>query len=331
MALPEVAQVSLVLHILCGFSIDEIASAFVSGHATIEKRTQRGKKTLARFKRLFDVTATVDFKTRLPAVRRALYLLFNEGYHGASSESAIRVELCEEAMRLAAILLQHPLGAELATYALSALMCFNMARLPARVDASGNLNSLFDQNRSLWDQALVMEGLKFLELSAGGSEVSEYHIEAAIASHHTTARRMEETDWTAIVSLYDALLAMHPSPIVALNRAIAVAQRDGPRRGLEAIAAIDDPDRLSAYPFYRAALGEFELRSGNYGIARDYFRAALSLARNAMERRFLAQRIAACEEGKLDLSFPSTLTLVGLTPLMDSVSADHAPKRQRTH
>ena len=129
--LPEEAQVALILHILCGFSVDEIASAFVSTHAAIEKRITRAKKVLAKSKRLFDVTAAADFSARLPAVHQALYLLFNEGYHGASPESAVRAELCREAMRLAAMLLEHPLGATPTTYALAALMCLNAARLPS--------------------------------------------------------------------------------------------------------------------------------------------------------------------------------------------------------
>ena len=293
--LPEETQVALVLNILCGFSVDEIAAAFVSGHAAIEKRITRAKKVLARSKRLFDITAPADFSARLPAVQGALYLLFNEGYHGASAEAAVRSDLCHEAMRLAALLLEHPLGATPATYALSALMCLNAARLPARVDGSGNLTSLFDQDRSRWDSQLVAEGLKLLELSATGSELTEYHVQAAIASIHATSHRTEDTDWGQIVSLYDQLMAIRPSPVVALNRAIAVAQHEGPERGLEEIRAIANSDRLASYPFYHAALGEFELRSGRQEIAREHFRVALGLARNPMERRFFEQRIGACE------------------------------------
>src|SRR5882724_6213667 len=139
--LPEEAQVALVLHILCGFSVDEIASAFVSTHAAIEKRITRAKKALAKSKRLFDVTAPAEFSARLPAVQRALYLLFNEGYHGASAEKAVRVELCREAMRLTAVILEHSFGTTPATSALAALMSLDAARLPARVDASGDLLS----------------------------------------------------------------------------------------------------------------------------------------------------------------------------------------------
>jgi RNA polymerase sigma-70 factor (ECF subfamily) len=219
--------------------------------------------------------------------------VFNEGYHGANPEFAIRTELCSEAMRLTAILLEHPLCATPATHALAALMCLNAARLPSRMDASGNLSSLFDQNRSAWDRQLIAEGMSFLHLSASGSELSEYHVEAAIASVHATAGGIEDTDWAKIVSLYDSLMKLRPSPIVALNRAIAIAQRDGPDRGIEEIQAIPDADRLTSYPFYWAALGEFELRSRRYERALRSFRSALDLARNEAERHFFTQRLHA--------------------------------------
>lgn len=293
--LPQEGQVALILNILCGFSVSEIAHAFVRSHAAVEKRITRSKKVLAKSKRLFDVSTPSDVSARLPAVHTALYLLFNEGYHGASQESAVRAELCREAMRLTAILLENPSTARPATYALAALMCLNAARLPARVDAAGNLNALLDQDRSAWDQSLIAEGLKFLELSATGSELSEYHIEAAIASIHTTASRTEDTDWEKIVSLYDTLMTISPSPIVALNRAIAIAQRDGPDRGLDAISSIAAQERLSAYPFYEAAIGELHFRCGRYSMAREHFTAARALTRNQMERHFFDQRIKACE------------------------------------
>jgi RNA polymerase sigma factor (sigma-70 family) len=295
--LAQEAQVALILNILCGFSVDEVAAAFVSSHAAIEKRLTRSKKVLAGSKKLFEITDAKDFSARLPAVQRALYLLFNEGYHGASPQAAVRGELCQEAMRLAALLLQHPLAATPATHALSALMCLDGARLPARVDGSGNLTSLFEQDRSLWDRQLIAEGMKLLELSATGSELSEYHLEAAIAAVHVTAQRVENTDWAQIVSLYDQLMAFRPSPVIALNRAIAISQHEGAQRGLDEIRAISDSERLANYPFYHAALGEFEFRTGNRKAAQDHFKVALGLARNPMERRFLNQRVKACAQG----------------------------------
>lgn len=292
--LPEEAQIALTLNILCGFTVDEIAGAFVSTHAAIEKRITRAKKVLASSKRLFDVTAASEFSARLPSVHRALYLLFNEGYHGASAETVVRQELCRESMRLIAVLIEHPLGATPVTFALAALTSLHAARLPGRIDAFGNLHSLVDQDRSLWDRGLIAEGFNFLELSASGSDISEYHIEAAIASHHARAMHWHDTDWEAIVSLYDTLMLTRPSPIVALNRAIAIAESSGPARGLEEIRSIADLDRLSTYPFYFAALGELELQRGDFATALEHFRAALALARNPMECGFLNQRMRAC-------------------------------------
>lgn len=290
--LPEEAQIALILNILCGFTVDEIAGAFVSTHSAIEKRITRAKKVLAGSKRLFDVTAADEFAARVPAVHRALYLLFSEGYHGAFVETVVRQELCRESMRLIAVLIEHPLGATPGTFALAALTSLHAARLPGRIDALGHLHSLIDQDRSLWDSGLIAEGLSFLALSASGTDISEYHIEAAIASHHARARHWEDTDWEAIVSLYDTLLLIRPSPIVALNRAIAIAQQLGPERGISEVLAIRDVERLAAYLFYFATLGELELRRGMAESARHHFRAALDLARNPMERRFLEQRIA---------------------------------------
>jgi len=293
--LSEAAQVALMLHILCGFSVDEVAGAFVSTHAGVEKRLARAKRVLAESQRLFEITDAADFAARLPAVHRALYLLFNEGYHGASPESAVRGELCREAQRLTGLLLEHPVAATPATYALAALMCLHAARLPARLDGAGHLSVFADQDRSRWDNYLMAEGQRLLELSASGPLLTEYHVEAAIAAVHASARRVEDTNWAQIVTLYDTLLVLRPSPVVALNRAIAVAQRDGPARGLEEIAAIADRERLDAYPFYHAALGELELRRGRGETARGHFGAALALARNRMERQFLEQRMQACD------------------------------------
>jgi len=292
--LREEAQVTLILHILCGFSVHEVAGAFVATHAAIEKRITRSKKTLAASQDLFDVTRREEFAARLPAVQRALYLLFNEGYHGASPESAVRAELCGEAMRLARHLREDPRGATPATYALSALFCLHAARLPGRIDAGGELHSLLDQDRSRWDQSLIAEGQRLLDRSASGEELSEYHVEAAIAWIHASASSVEETDWSRIVALYDMRMQLHPSPVIALNRAIALAQHAGPEAGLQAIRQIAGLERLAGYPFYPAAQAELELKLGRADAARAHFQTALSLARNATERRFLQQRMEAC-------------------------------------
>ncbi|MGO4715283.1 RNA polymerase sigma factor [Bradyrhizobium sp. 2TAF24] len=292
--LSQQAQVALILNILCGFTVEEIAGAFVEGRSAVEKRIARAKHVLRGSKKLFDTAAPADFADRLPAVHRALYLLFNEGYHGACAQTAVRAELCREAMRLTAILLQHGSGATPVSYALSSLMCLHAARLPTRVDATGRLIALADQDRSRWDAELIREGMMLLELSARGLETSEYHLEAAIASFHVLAPRAEDTNWKDIIALYDALLVIKPSAVVALNRAIAIAEHEGAARGLEEISAIAQRDRMASYPFYWAALGELERRCGHDAEAREHHRKAASLARNPMEREYLQARIAAC-------------------------------------
>ncbi len=292
--LAEESQVALALHILCGFSVDEVAGAFVVKHAAMEKRLTRAKKVLAQSRQLFDISDTTEFSSRLPVVQRTLYLLFNEGYHGASPEFAVRAELCREAMRLAALLQEHRLGATPAMDALAALMCLNAARLPARTDPAGELLALGDQDRTQWDRHLLTEGERLLERSARGPELTAYHVEAAIAWVHTSAARAEDTDWPQIVALYDMLMTIRPSPVIALNRAIAIAQHEGPEAGLEAIEAIEHRDRLASYLFFPAALAELELRAGRPSSAQRHFREARRLARNPAERRFLEQREMAC-------------------------------------
>jgi RNA polymerase sigma-70 factor (ECF subfamily) len=288
--LQEDVQVALVLNILCGFGAGEIASAFLTGRAAMEKRIARGKRVLAKSRSLFDL-ADREFAPRLSSVRRALYLLFSEGYHGASPEAAVHAGLCAEAIRLTALLLEATGADQPETFALAALMCLQAARLPARTDAGGNLTALAEQDRSRWDTDLIHRGLDYLDRSASGPDLTAYHIEAAIAASHVTSSSVEATNWAGIVSLYDRLMSIAPSPVVALSRAIAIGQRDGPAQGLEALAAIGDQERLKAYPFYPAAMGELEWRAGRIDAARELFRRAAALARNPSERTFLEARV----------------------------------------
>lgn len=292
--LGEDVQVALVLHVLCGFGAREAASAFLVSEAAMEKRLSRAKRTLAESRRLFELDAE-DFAERLSAVQRAIYLLFSEGYHGSCAEAVIRAELCRDALRLVRLLLEHPASATPATHALAALLHLGAARLPARIDDAGDLHGLFEQDRSRWDGALLAEGMRLLDASACGDALTEYHLEAGIAGLHASAARAEDTPWADIVSLYDVLMRIRPSPMIALSRAIAIAELEGPARGLEAIRAIADDDRLAPYPFHAAAVAELELRSGHPDLARAAFTTARRLARNDAERRFLDRRIAACD------------------------------------
>ena len=205
---------------------------------------------------------SADLRPRLESVQRALYLLFNEGYHGACSENSVREDLCREAMRLVGLLTQHPQTASPSTFALAALMHLHAARLSARVDGEGELIPFFQQDRVNWDAGLMKKGLALLDESASGDELSAFHVEAAIAACHATATRVEDTPWLRIVSLYDLLLELAPSPVVRLSRAIAVGQAEGPARGLEELRAIEGVGALERYPFYEAALGTFTAASG---------------------------------------------------------------------
>jgi len=294
--LPEEVQVSLILHILCGFSIGEVSAAFLSNAEAIKKRISRGKAVLAKSGHLFELKSS-DFKNRLASVHRALYLLFNEGYHGASPESAVRVELCAEAVRLSQLLCENKLTTTPATHALLALLCFHAARLPARIDASGDFTLLLSQDRSQWDQGLIRRGQNLMERSAVGDELTAYHVEAAIAAVHASASNGADTNWDTIVSFYDTLMLIRSSPVVALNRALAISQRDGANRGLEEVRLIADQDRLKNYPFYWAALGELELSLGHRQAASQHFSQALGVARNPIERRLLEKRIQGCSAG----------------------------------
>lgn len=305
--LPEEEQLALVLNILCGFGAAEIAAALLTGRAAIEKRIARGKRHLTDAKCLLDLDPR-ELGSRLDTVQRALYLLFNEGYHGASaSQGSVREELCAEALRLVALLREDPATATPSTNALGALMCLHAARLPARVDDTGELVALAEQDRSRWEMRLLARGLELFDESQTGSDVSSFHIEAAIAVTHASACTQDATDWSNIVALYDRLLELAPSPIVKLNRAIATARRDGAEAGLAALRTLTDDDTatLAAYPFLAAAFAELELDAGQAEAARTHFARALNVARNDAERRFFTARLQSISDApkrdRLDL------------------------------
>jgi len=287
------AQVAIILKYLCGFSVREIAQAFLSSEVAVEKQLFRSRHALEERGELFEVRDTAQVQARLPAVRNAIYLLFNEGYHGAHPRYVVREDLCYEAMRLEALLSRHPAASLPETHALLALFCLLAARLAARVDDDGNLLLLADQDRRRWDRELIEEGLRWLDRSARGETLTAWHVEAAIAARHAAAGTFEATDWRSIRALYDILLRLQPSPVVALNRAIAVGMAEGPEAGLRALADIDDRERLVGYPFFPAAVAEFEHRAGRPERAAELLRAALSLARNRAEEDVLRRKLEA--------------------------------------
>ncbi len=277
------AQVTLILKTLCGFSVSEIAHSFLASEDSIEKRLGRARKLFRLSGTFVEVTDALEVSERLEAVYQAIYLLFNEGYHGSRSEQTVREDLCFEAMRLALLLSDHPEGEKPKTQALLALLCFHAARLSGRMDDDGGLIQLELQDRSRWDRDLIEKGFHFLEMASMGNELSEYHLEAGIASLHCAAPTYEKIEWAKILELYDLLYRLKPSPIVALNRAIALGNALGPEEGLAELRKIPDPARLRDYPFYPAAQGAFHLLAGRPAEAAKHFEKAMKLARSRSE------------------------------------------------
>jgi RNA polymerase sigma-70 factor (ECF subfamily) len=292
---PQEAHVALGLRTLCGFSPGEIARAFLTSEAAIAKRLTRAKQKIRDARIPFEIPAGEELTRRLDGVLQTLYLLFNEGYKASGGEHLIRAELCYEAIRLGALLTAHTAGNHPRVHALLALMLLTGARLPARLDARGNILSLKEQNRSHWDQPMIARGLFHLAQSATGDEISAYHLQAAIAACHCAARNYESTDWARILSLYDRLIELNNSPVVGLNRAVAVANVHGPSAGIEALEAIHNREQLNSYHLLYVILGEFEARLGKPAAAKN-FRKALDLATLQPERTFISRKIAAMTE-----------------------------------
>jgi RNA polymerase sigma factor (sigma-70 family) len=293
---PAEAQVALVLKTLCGFGVAEIARAFLTTDAAIAKRLTRAKQAIRDARIPFEIPAGEELERRLEGVLQSLYLLFNEGYKASSGEKLVRVEVCEEAIRLASLLADHAAGNQPRTHALLALMLLNAARTPSRVDADGNLLRLQEQDRARWDQAMIAQGMRHFAQSAAGVEITEYHLQAGIAACHCAAKDYESTDWQQILALYDHLVEFDDSPVVALNRAIVIANIHGPRAGIDAVTAIQGKEKLESYYLLYAVLGEFESRLNDPLAAAGYFRKSLQLAETRSEQQFLSKRFRACEE-----------------------------------
>ena len=289
--LAQEAQVALALKTLCGFSTVEISRAFLTTEASIAKRLTRAKQRLRDDGIPFEIPEGAQLSARLDAVMQTLYLLFNEGYKASGGERLVREELCMDAIRLITLLAEHPAGNRPHVHALRALMLFNAARLGTRMDDAGNLLLLEEQNRAQWDSEMIARGMSHLARSATGETLSEYHLQAGIAACHCAARDYASTDWPQILVLYDHLVQLDASPVVALNRAIAVAKAHGPAAGISAIAAIPDRSRLESYHLLYATLGEFESRLGNHAQAVIHFRQALRLAETKSEQEFLSRRL----------------------------------------
>ncbi len=291
------ARVALTLRLLGGLTTEEIARAFLVPEPTIAQRIVRAKRTLAEAHVPFEVPRGAELAARLSSVLEVVYLIFNEGYSATAGDDWLRPELCEDALRLGRILAELvPTEAEV--HGLVGLMEIQASRLRARLGPSGEPVLLLDQDRGRWDQLLIRRGLKALERAERlGGALGPYALQAAIAACHARARTPAETDWPRMAALYDALAQLAPSPVVELNRAVAVGMAFGPGAGLELADALTPEPSLQNYPHLPSVRGDLLAKLGRLDEAREEFERAAGLTRNARQRQLLLERAAACGEG----------------------------------
>lgn len=291
-------RVAMTLKTLCGFSVAEIARAFLSREATIAQRLVRGKRKLRELDLRFEVPGKAEIIARLDSVLDVLYLMFNEGYSVHQGENLTCADLCEETIRLTGLLLEHPACDLPKVHALLAMMLLQASRLPARLDAEGNLLLLKEQNRKDWDQRLLSLGLEHLARSAAGDEISEYHLQAGVAACHAVAPSCDTTDWQRILCYYDQLVELNHSPVVALNRAVALAAVEGPEAAIAEVQKLEKLPPMRKYHLLPATLAELHVQAGNVACAVEYYRQAIDLVGTEPEVRFLRRRLQNCEAMK---------------------------------
>jgi RNA polymerase sigma-70 factor (ECF subfamily) len=289
--------VALTLKTLGGLGVPEIARAFLSADATIAQRLVRAKRLIRERGIPYAVPEAAELPERLDSVLDVLYLLFNEGYSAHQGEALVRQDLCAEALRLTTLLAEHPSGDLPRVHALLALMLLHAARLPARTDAGGDLLLLDEQDRALWDRRLVLGGLEELGRASQGDDLSEYHLQAGIAACHAVAPDYAATDWPAILTQYDDLLRLRPTPVIALNRAVALAMVHGPRAGLVEVDHVRTMPGMQDYALLHATAGTFLERSGEPRAAAAHFSRALGCRISEPERRFLERKLQAVLNG----------------------------------
>ena len=293
-AIPKESRIALTLKTVGGFSVDEIARAFLSKKEAIAQRLVRAKKLIRDEGIPMEMPSRAELPARLESLLDALYLLFNEGYSAHAGDDLVRTDLCHEGIRLVRQLVEHPASETPEAHALLALMLLQTARLPARVDNAGELATLEEQDRSLWDGPMLAEGLREIGRSAAGERVTAYHVEAAIAAYHAVAETIDDTDWPAIAAHYDELYELKKTPVVLLNRAVAIAMVNGPEAGLAELEAIADHPALRDYLPLSVATGELYLRAGDRERAAQHFTRALELPATLPEKRFLLRKLTAC-------------------------------------
>ena len=285
------AQVSLILRTLCGFSVTEIAKAFVSGYDTIEKRLSRARQSFRDHNVQFELPPAAELDSRLDNVLLAIYLLFNEGYNSTQHQDLIRMDLMNEALRLCEVICRSPVVDHSGANALMALICFTASRNDSRLDANGNILLLEQQDRKKWNMELIQKAVHHLEISADGETLSKYQLEAGIAYEHARTADYQQTNWSNILQCYDLLCKFYPSPVVELNRAIVISKLHGPAEGIKSIEAIAQIASLKKYYLLPATLGELHRQLHHNETAQQYFTEAISFTHSVSEKKLLQQKI----------------------------------------
>jgi RNA polymerase sigma factor (sigma-70 family) len=285
------SQVALTLKTVGGFSVGEISTAFLSQPESIAKMLTRAKQKLRQQNIQLEMASPAKINFRLESVLKVLYLMFNEGYNALNGENLIRNDLCFEAIRLGKLLVNHPLTNLPKVHALLALFLFQGARLNARFDKNGEILLLSEQDRELWNKQMIVNGLRHFKLSAGGNELTNYHLEAEIASVHTLAKDFDSTDWQRILNCYEKLAERTFSPVIALNKAVAMAKVKDAETALNTLKALESNAMMKNYlPFY-ITLGELQAETGRIKNAMDSYKKALKLANNNATKLFLEKKI----------------------------------------
>jgi RNA polymerase sigma-70 factor (ECF subfamily) len=285
------ARLALTLKAVCGFTVEEIARALLATPPTIAQRIVRAK-TLIKERRLEFVQPTLSaLSERMPSVLKTIYLMFNEGYSASGGDTLIREELCLEALRLAELVAGDARTSHPEAHALASLLLFQHARHRARVEPNGEPRMLDQQDRTLWDKNMIARGFLHLSLAKNGELLTTYHLEAGIASVHAAAASWGDTDWKQLVSYYDTLHEIAPSPVVRVNQAVAVSMLDGTDRGVGILRSVASDKAMANYAPFHMALGELEMRSGNRRQARDAFQRALELAMSTPERNLVRKKL----------------------------------------
>jgi RNA polymerase sigma-70 factor (ECF subfamily) len=290
-AIAEESQIALTLKSLCGLSVTEIAKAFLTTDETIAKRIYRAKEKIKTENIELEVPQSDELSQRTDTVLKSIYLLFNEGYNSSNPDKLIREDLCDEAMRLCLLITQNALTSFPRSKALLALMCFQASRLDARLDDKNNIILLKHQDRNKWNRSLMSKGFELMEESTEPFEVSAYHLEAAIASQHATARSFEQTDWKSIYHLYEMLYHLRPNPVVAMNKAIASAYAVSKQNALDELQQIKG---LEHHHLYYASMGEVYFEMENKTQAKKFYQKALQLTSSNREQQLLINKINKC-------------------------------------